>query len=1410
MPTMPKKKANTINSSSSKSFGSTSMFKKSSSSSTLGTRTDTKLSQASLSSFFKARPPDTSAKEAPAIPASIIPTKPSTLHSTPIAKPAPTSVSLSALALLSERAVGAKAPRRIIIDDNDDEYLANSGSRAMSMLTTKPLKRFKAEKARVFTIQRTAAAISAVNDNALPFEDRMPVSPPDTSDPAAVQLSEQTENVDDLTNQKQIGPATQPIIIPDSSSQSGTTITTTPQKDITQRNSSVSQKSNEKSSPFRTPNEKSRRSSSTMESLGLSPQDSVFWVRTPPSEALKKLEAMSSGSSHEEEIASIVGRLYETSSAGAALRSMDKEPRDRIKDMLNTIRGSSIVLDPDLEDDLEDLERPDPKSPTKELVDRHKNMAAHRQGLVRHRSAHELGCAKERGGTTRPVSSSNLPFPAYMTSPSKRREDVLKMIEQINANIGEPSENGQDDSGGPSLSMRTLMGSRQSTGASTLFSGRRARVFDRPTASDSISGIPLQDRLPQPQSPPGEFDSFFTDLDMDDQDFAELTQLELSSTSMSSAGSNTTSVSCPSSSAGSCANRGFSHVHRELLDLDMESSASMINIRSTLQSSECAETTPLVNQARVASPRDDFDDLLDLGDDFDIEDDLGLSEFSSMPRKDSAKYRRFLVNEVSDGIIDSRWIGRCKVLEAQETKDSTHYRIFLRDSWSSSRIAPGNIVHVINALFFQLNTPELMVNDAQGFLIVRPDILIPTSVLAESFSCIRKPIVDIRTRKTDKTTVPLIHGTMLHELFQHSLQANNFSTAAMESCIDKIIKAHLNDLYLVNESIDIARDSISRLIPSCQDWARRYLRATPTSEGTFEDSIGVAISNRSDVLCVNKILDIEENIWSPMFGLKGKIDASIQVVVKTTKKTAGFEEIDMCTLTVPFELKTGRKSVIPHRAQTMLYTLLMTDRYDVDVRWGLLLYLKTGEFIRVPAPHDEIRTILMQRNEIAVFEEEMLTLPPMAKNAQKCERCFSFSSCSVLHKLLEDGNAESSGLGTRFDEVTDHLNGTHAAFLRHWNRLLTLEQGDVAMFQSQIWSMLSAERQAAGDCFSNLLLVEQLHSSEPRAKAVDDGVDDISLGRYGRYRYRFKIEAPLPSLSQQTLSQTLRGGNSLLSSNISVGDPIVVSSETQHYALAIGQVQDMSMSDVTVGLDRPLLGPPIRLDGYDQERNQSYRGLIDIVASSRSAASDFGSYHAYLQKFGTTFRIDKDEMAAGIARTRNNLVQLFRADADGGDSKRRRLVVDLERPIFEPVKVFQHNDLHLNDDQRHAIETVLTARDYALILGMPGTGKTTTIAQIIHTLVAQGKSVLLSSYTHSAVDNVLMKLRSDINVVRLGNKDRIHRDIRHLIPDFSQPPMNTVEAIHKFYGRCQVVGTTCLGIGDIIAPYSQRNALTTA
>ncbi|CAH7681075.1 hypothetical protein PPACK8108_LOCUS13621, partial [Phakopsora pachyrhizi] len=62
-----------------------------------------------------------------------------------------------------------------------------------------------------------------------------------------------------------------------------------------------------------------------------------------------------------------------------------------------------------------------------------------------------------------------------------------------------------------------------------------------------------------------------------------------------------------------------------------------------------------------------------------------------------------------------------------------------------------------------------------------------------------------------------------------------------------------------------------------------------------------------------------------------------------------------------------------------------------------------------------------------------------------------------------------------------------------------------------------------------------------------------------------------------------------------------------------------------------------------------------------------------------------------------------------------------------------------NEDQWGVIEKAMCTEEYALILGMPGTGKTTTIAELIKTLIGAGNTVLFTSCTHSAADSTSLK-----------------------------------------------------------------------
>ena len=96
--------------------------------------------------------------------------------------------------------------------------------------------------------------------------------------------------------------------------------------------------------------------------------------------------------------------------------------------------------------------------------------------------------------------------------------------------------------------------------------------------------------------------------------------------------------------------------------------------------------------------------------------------------------------------------------------------------------------------------------------------------------------------------------------------------------------------------------------------------------------------------------------------MKGKIDASIAVKIR---KRSSDKPDSTHELRIPFELKSGKmafsKGSIEHRAQVMLYTLMMGERLREGIPFGLLFYSQTGHLQGITASYQELKGITYSR-----------------------------------------------------------------------------------------------------------------------------------------------------------------------------------------------------------------------------------------------------------------------------------------------------------------------------------------------------------------------------------------------------------------------------------------------------------------
>ncbi|KAJ6508771.1 DNA replication factor Dna2-domain-containing protein [Mycena sanguinolenta] len=726
----------------------------------------------------------------------------------------------------------------------------------------------------------------------------------------------------------------------------------------------------------------------------------------------------------------------------------------------------------------------------------------------------------------------------------------------------------------------------------------------------------------------------------------------------------------------------------------------------------------------------------------------------------SLPYVRCLVESVSENTVNGRLQKNLYVNLSNGERRS----VILADEWARTDVRVGDIVNVLGSFNKSATPPSISITSGENILILHPDLLLTPSAISTSLECRRKPLLSTLVRSGSDTSPALVWGNILHEVMQASMSTGHWDDAWVDKKIEEVIGERLSDITKINLSVEEATREIKLRAKGLKAFSEKYIANSPKAQAALTNTRSGP--NETSLLAIPQVLDIEEDIWSPIWGLNGKVDATVLAVISDSKSRSAKPTIS--TGPKPFEIKTGRPvASIDHRAQTMLYTLLTEERYGAQVSSGLLFYTQSEEVVRVPTTRHDVKGLTGARNELAAYMKRRIQkysghrkdgedaqmpepaepepfLPPTIDDERICKRCFALDTCMLYRKTVENVVDTNSPIADIYDLKTGHLTPSHAVFFKKWEALLSLEEQDSLRFKKELWTMGAEERETKGRCFSAMTL-DASYSPETTQKT-----------KIHRFTYKLTRDSTSPSL---------------LNGFINVGDPITVSVEPTLLALARGFVLELAKSSVVIGVDHEL--------------------------SPETIATRLSRFRAGLgSKSVPIFRVDKDDLYGGMGRMRNNLAQLFYAH---GDARRLELVVDLKPPVFVdgvtlPPHLSRHFE-HLNMNQRDAMEKVLCAQDYAMILGMPGTGKTTVIAAMIKVLVGMGKTVLLTSYTHSAVDTILLKLKDkvDFTILRIGNADKVHPEIQQFTLGARQRP-TTVEQLEHQIMSPPVVATTCLSV----------------
>ncbi|KAG7563399.1 AAA+ ATPase domain [Arabidopsis suecica] len=142
----------------------------------------------------------------------------------------------------------------------------------------------------------------------------------------------------------------------------------------------------------------------------------------------------------------------------------------------------------------------------------------------------------------------------------------------------------------------------------------------------------------------------------------------------------------------------------------------------------------------------------------------------------------------------------------------------------------------------------------------------------------------------------------------------------------------------------------------------------------------------------------------------------------------------------------------------------------------------------------------------------------------------------------------------------------------------------------------------------------------------------------------------------------------------------------------------------------------------------------------------------------TSLRLEKLANEVTYRRMKDTLIQLSKGVLRGPAADLVPVLFGERQPSVskKDVKSFTPFNKNLDQSQKDAITKALSSKDVFLLHGPPGTGKTTTVVEIVLQEVKRGSKILACAASNIAVDNIVERLvPHKVKLVRVGHPARL-------------------------------------------------------